>query len=327
VTNLRVKDLDSPVTAAKADWLPGTTWLGFTPSSSEPHAAARCEATICSQMRDGYVLEYVTHSIDPPNHGFENDPDYLEVANEHPKLAGRLIGVHRLRPTMRPLNEIIGHMEFERLQDMWAQGGKRRRWSVAFPIVESFEIEGKPPAADVLSSGAYKRLFQHPSGTLRPLNDEERAMIADLVLVPGNAINAWIAIEDEILMAEASAITAALVRDINWDLSVSTMEGMTEERKAKIRQRAAWLANRFASERRKAGTLFCDNCSFDPGERVAGTSLKPRSLLDVHHLHPLDEGKRRTWLKDFALLCPTCHRFEHLLSAFKKPSKTAIYVT
>jgi 5-methylcytosine-specific restriction enzyme A len=223
---------------------------------------------------------------------------------------------------MRPLNEIIGDSEFERLQDMWAQGGKRRRWSVAFPIVESFEIEGKPPAAHVLSSAAYKRLFQHPSGTLRPLNDEEREMIADLVLVPGNAINAWIAIEDEILMAEASAIPAGLMRDINWDLSVSAMEGMTEERKAKIRQRAAWLANRFASERRKAGTLFCDKCSFDPGERVAGTSLKPR----VHHVHPLDEGKRRTWLQDFALLCPTCHRFEHLLSASKQPSETALHV-
>ena len=57
MSDLRIKDLSNPVTAAKADWLPGTTWLGFTPSSSEPHAASQCEATICRQMKDGYVLE------------------------------------------------------------------------------------------------------------------------------------------------------------------------------------------------------------------------------------------------------------------------------
>jgi hypothetical protein len=31
-------------------------------------------------MKDGYVLEYVTHSIDLPNQGFDDDPEYLEVA-------------------------------------------------------------------------------------------------------------------------------------------------------------------------------------------------------------------------------------------------------
>jgi 5-methylcytosine-specific restriction enzyme A len=225
VSDLRIKDLTNPVTAAKADWLPGTTWLGFTPTSSEPHAASQCETTICRQMKDGYVLEYVTHSIDYPNRGFEDDPEYLEVAKEHPKLAGRLIAVHRLRPTMRPLREILGDKEFDHLQDMWAQEGKRRRWSAAFPIIESFEIQERPLATDVLSPIAYKRLFQHSSGTLRPLNDEERGMIVDLVLVHKNTINAWIAIEDEIRMAEASVIPDDLVRDINCDLSVSAMEG------------------------------------------------------------------------------------------------------
>ena len=73
-------------------------------------------------------------------------------------------------------------------------------------------------------------------------------MIADLSLVPKNATNARIAIEDEIRMAEGSDIPDDLVTDINRDLSMSAMEGMTEERKAKVRRRAAWLANRFASD-------------------------------------------------------------------------------
>jgi 5-methylcytosine-specific restriction protein A len=29
---MQIHDLPAPVTAAKADWLPGTHWLGFTPT-------------------------------------------------------------------------------------------------------------------------------------------------------------------------------------------------------------------------------------------------------------------------------------------------------
>src|SRR5438045_1293540 len=88
---------------------------------------------------------------------------------------------------------------------------------------------------------------------------------------------------------------------------------MTEDRWAKVRRRAAWLANRFVNERRNSGTLRCDHCTFDPIDRLAGTAISLRSALDVHHRHPLEEGKRRTTLSDFALLCPTCHRIEHLV--------------
>jgi hypothetical protein len=41
--------------------------------------------------------------------------------------------------------------------------------------------------------------------------------------------------------------------------------------------------------------------------------VRPRSLLDVHHRHPLYEGSRVTTFADFALLRPTGHRFEHAL--------------
>jgi 5-methylcytosine-specific restriction protein A len=88
---------------------------------------------------------------------------------------------------------------------------------------------------------------------------------------------------------------------------------MPVERWAKVRLRAAWLANRFVIERRNSETLHCDNCPFDPAERLACTGINLRSALDVHHKHPLDEGRRRTTIADFALLCPTCHRIEHLL--------------
>jgi 5-methylcytosine-specific restriction protein A len=175
---------------------------------------------------------------------------------------------------------------------MWADGGKRYRWSVAFPIVESFAIVDPPYASDVFTVDAMKRLFAHPSATLRPLNDDERRQVADLEIEPRLSANAWIGIADEIAMAEQSEINPGTQRLIDQDLHISAMEGLTEEQKAKVRKRAAWLADRFVRQRAAAGTLVCDNCSFDPAQRIDGTAVKARSLLDVHHLNPLDEGVR-----------------------------------
>ena len=311
MTVSRISDLPDPIKAAKADWLVASTWIGFTPQGQGSKAEAQCQSTINEQMGRGYVVEYITKTIEKPNEGFADHPDYLRDKARHAENAGRLIAVHRLRPSMRPLRTILGHDEFERLQDMWATGGDRRRWSVAFPIVESYDIVEKPLASDVLGSGPYARLFRHSSATLRPMTGPECAMIADLAIAPRPAGNAWIAIEDEILTAERAEIPADVIRCIDRDLA-SALEGMAEERKGKVRRRAAWIAHRFVMARQKAGTLFCDQCSFDPVERLKGLPVRPRSALDIHHLRPLDEGKRRTTVKDFALLCPTCHRIEHL---------------
>jgi hypothetical protein len=114
------------------------------------------------------------------------------------KLADGNVTIFRLRPgSGRSQRQIIGDAAFERLQDMWARDGNRCRWSVAFPIIESYDIENLPDASDVLGPASYRRLFAHPSTLLRPLTDEDRAKLADLALIPSHATNAWIAIEDE----------------------------------------------------------------------------------------------------------------------------------
>src|SRR4051794_22314545 len=107
---------------------------------------------------------------------------------------------------------------------MWAQGGKRYRWSVAFPIVVSYEIIDRPKAKAVLRNEAYRRLYQRSSATLRALNDNERALIADLDLRQVATSNAWIGIEDEFRLAEASAINPSTQRLIDKDLGA--LEGI-----------------------------------------------------------------------------------------------------
>jgi len=307
----KISDLPLPVQAAKADWLVASHWLGFTPAGNSRNARAQCTSAIARQSAGGFVIEYITALFGEPNQGFENDPEYIEERAAHKDVAGRLIAVHRLRPSSRPAIEILGHEEFNHLQDMWSKDGQRCRWSVAFPIIETYQIPTRPLASEVLGTNAMKRLFAHQSATLRPLNDDERKLIADLPLERSESKNAWIGIEDEIEMAELSEIPIRTQELISEDLAA--IEGESAERSNKIRLRAAWLANRFIADRMRAGLLKCDECGFDAMNKVVGTRIKPRSLLDVHHMNPLAEGKRYTTVSDFALLCPTCHRYVHAL--------------
>lgn len=308
---MNIADLPLPVSAAKADWIAASTWLGFTPTGGASDARAKCQSTIQRQMAGGYVLEYITETAEKPNPGFERDTRYLEEQAIHLENRGRFLAVHKLRHSSRPLPQIVGEEEFSRLQDMWAQGGKRWRWSVAFPVIESYEIIGKPKANDVLDTASYRRLFAHSSATLRPLTDAERSQISSLELRRVSAPNAWIAIEDEMAAALASEITRRSLALMDHDLGA--LEGESEEQKAKIKKRAAWLADRFVRQRISAKTLFCDVCEFDPSTILNASILTARTALDVHHKFPLAEGARYTTLDDFSLLCPTCHRMEHQL--------------
>ena len=308
---MRIRDLPDPVTASKADWLPATTWLGFTPQGTGPNAPAQCASAVRQQFGNGYVLERITQMFGNPNKGYENDPEIAEERETHRELKDRLIAVHRLRHSMRPLIEIVGGAEFERLQDIWSTDDTRQRWSVAFPIVESYEIVGKPEAKEIFPPELFARIYRSQSATLRLLDDAARAAIADLEIARVDAPNAWIAIEDELAMAERSELNRLDARHIARDL-IGALEGESEERKVRIKTRATWLAGRFASARRKAGTLICDACGFNPADRDDLNGVPYRSCFDVHHKDPLAEGKRYTNVNDFSLLCPTCHRLEHL---------------
>lgn len=308
---MKIKDLPAPVTATKADWLPGTTWLGFTPQGRGVSAAARCQSTVQRQFGNGYVLERITQSFGEPNPAFKNDPRVLADRAAHESLKDRLVAVHRLRTTARPLRAIIGEAEYERLQDIWASGADRRRWSVAFPIVETYEIVGRPEARTVFDQVVFRQIYQTQSATLRALDNSAREAIAELEIIRTDADNAWIAIEDELLMAEHSELPPRLQRHIYKDLN-GALEGEPEERVVKLRKRAVWLANKFAHGRRAAGTLICDDCGFNPSTLPDFADLSPRSCFDVHHKAPMEEGRRYTTITDFALLCPTCHRLAHM---------------
>lgn len=87
------------------------------------------------------------------------------------------------------------------------------------------------------------------------------------------------------------------------------LEGVPAKRRHKEYSISVRLARAFI---RKRIVLTCDECAFDPCDRIGGLAINPRSLLDIHHKNPRAlSGKRWTKLCDLALLCPTCHRLAH----------------
>ncbi len=307
-----IKDLPFPITAMKADWMPADSWIGFTPTGKGLNAAAQCQSTINKQAKNGYIIEYITQSIQEPNEGYENEPSYLETLKEHPQVAGRLIAIHKIRASSRPLEEILGNEAYEKMQDVWAKPDKRVRWSVAFPIVESYEIINKPLAKKIFSEESQKSIIRRSSATLRELSEKDRISLSYLEIKRIETRNEWIAIEDEIEISQKSNIDQSILDLINDDLPVGAFEGETEEKTSKIKRRAAWLAQKFALRRSREGTLICDHCSYDPKDTINCDKKYLRSLLDVHHTDPIKSGFRYTRENDFELLCPNCHRLEHL---------------
>ncbi|WP_411820229.1 HNH endonuclease [Hyphococcus formosus] len=259
----------------------------------------------------GYVLERITDHFGKPNAAFDQSERALREQEKHAEFADSLVAVHKLHFSSRPLQEIIGADEFEELQDIWSENHQRNRWSVAFPIVESYEIIGAPKARNVFSPSVFKRHFQYSTAVLKPLDDEARKELADLEIAPVPARNLWIVLEDVMQMANGSDIDPTIADLMDDDMAFA-MEGEDEEKRSRARKRAAWLAHRFINKRRTENALHCDDCGFDPQTLKDIPQNRRRSCLDVHHRAPLAEGVRLTTIDDFALLCPTCHRLEHV---------------
>jgi hypothetical protein len=61
----------------------------------------------------------------------------------------------------------------------------------------------------------------------------------------------------------------------------------------------------------KTGKYTCSVCGLEPAEKFCAWA---RECLDVHHIRPLSENRRRgvTTMRDVILVCPTCHRALHL---------------
>lgn len=88
-------------------------------------------------------------------------------------------------------------------------------------------------------------------------------------------------------------------------------EGARRFKLHRARERGPAIAKK-AKERRleKTGTLACDVCSFDFSKKYGELGL---GFIEAHHSIPVAklDGKTKTRVSDFDLVCSNCHRMIH----------------
>jgi len=301
---MKIADLSDPVAAAKVDWTPQQGNMGFTAHGS----IHKCESSVQQYAGRGWVLESITNTSPPkPNPGTEDD-EYRAGVKQHRPLAGRLVAIHRLHHRYTPRSVLMGAKRYERHLRMWGD-----RWSVTFSIIASYEIEDPPVAREIFGRERCKRLLENQGSHLRELTDADRAALAHLKIVPRPILldeNNWQTIEQEAEWAAHSDVDPRIRACIEEDLApLKASEGESERRLVWIRQRAAWLAQKFITQRQRNNKMHCDDCVRATLERYP--DIRPRALLQAHHKQPLAEGKRITTIDDYTLLCLPCHKAWH----------------
>src|SRR5271165_2869642 len=99
---MRIGDLPHAVSAVKGHWNPAFPdrssatdgWVGFTPSKDHPASRQQLRSTVSRQMGHGYLLEYVSISLPPPNSN--SRPLEPEEKTLHARAAGSLTAVFML---------------------------------------------------------------------------------------------------------------------------------------------------------------------------------------------------------------------------------------
>ena len=94
------------------------------------------------------------------------------------------------------------------------------------------------------------------------------------------------------------------------DAEASAMEGSPRLVTHLKRERSPQLARKKKDDFKiKHGRLFCEACS----SNLAVYGKLADNIFEVHHRLPLSDSNKpvRTYLKDLAVICPTCHRAIH----------------
>jgi 5-methylcytosine-specific restriction enzyme A len=317
---MRIGDLPQQVSAVKGHWNPefpdrssdSIGWVEFTPSRDAPFSRSRLRSTVHRQMKhgQGYVLEYVTISLPPTNPG--SRPLTSEEKLLHAKSAGALTAVFKLANRPVHARELMQPEQYNDLQNRWDQRGDRARWSEAFPIIEAWEITGWPKARDILGVEAAARRCEMQSQFLKELDDNDRAKLARLDLVPIDLPANGLAARYFIDLAQRDNTDRGLrgdslaLEDRPLYEDYIAIEGATRELRVRMAQRDRHLVKIL----KRVTPLNCALCSYDPIRRGA-TQAQACAILDAHHKVPVRAGERLSRVEDLVLLCPTCHREVH----------------
>jgi hypothetical protein len=175
------------------------------------------------------------------------------------------------------------------------------QWPVAVVLTEVYAIEGEPRLIEDLGFDD-RRILANAFDSVR----RDDALIGEL----------WKALSDIQVRRRWEVTPPPGFRDpgrvqmfgtMYPAVSPSSTEGKRIRTESIKLERDRALARAVKEKNRSAnsGVIVCEACEF----RDAASAL-----FDAHHLEPLATGIRESRIDDFAVLCPTCHRWAHTKS-------------
>lgn len=210
-----------------------------------------------------------------------------------PELRGRVLEIVKV-------TGVFGETRaFVRDSDLLA---RLAQWPVAVVLSEIYRIEGEPLLIDDLGFPDRNILANAYDGVLR---DEERLTQLWESLRKRPIARRW---DIQTLPGFYDPGKVQMYGSSYPKILSSSAEGkrIWKEMQVKERDRALSKAVKDQNRSRNNGMVICEACDL---------SDESGALFDAHHLDPLGKGPRWSNVENFAVLCPTCHRWAHWKAA------------
>jgi hypothetical protein len=206
-----------------------------------------------------------------------------------PELRGRVLEVVR---STGVFGETLAFVQDEQLRKRLAQ------WPVAVVISEVYTVKGEPRLIEDLGFPD-RRILTNAFDTI--IRDD--AQIERL----WDAMRSWALVRNWNVRLPPGFYDPGKVQMFGTrypKLTTKTTEGTKVWRLSLEAERSAALATAAKDWNRakNGGVVKCEACLFTDDH--AG-------MFDAHHLDPIATGRRESRPDDFAVLCPTCHRWAH----------------
>lgn len=219
----------------------------------------------------------------------------LKRAKERGGVPEALFGVGLAAPEGAKAEDLLHPHHLARPENLDEAG--RFRWPIGVPLLRVWLSCPPVPFATII--GAPHRRFGSSDGNrVVPLDE----------LIPGLSAAALEVTLQEVVLDRPRPLPPYLAKlERRW------REGALRyrTRKEPIRNRTlvdAALAENLA----RHGDYRCEECAYEPAGDPKVMKGAERGMLDVHHFEGIATGERETTLGDVIVLCPLCHRREHV---------------
>lgn len=170
------------------------------------------------------------------------------------------------------------------------------RWTNGVPFLRVWLCPKPIPFVDL--TGIEPRFQRHHGIRIVPLEE----------VVAGLTGAAQDVVLREAVLDRPKPLLPWMVREIEVTEGELKYRLIGERERDRTIVKAALDANRI-----RYGDYACQDCGYRPVDDPRVPNNLRRRMLEVHHIELLSKGERKTRLHDLLVLCPLCHRREHVI--------------